>query len=80
MKPHFEELDYRQTPLGEVILRRRTMQTLDHVEVYEIMLGSDFLMSSLFTVVEQALSTLGLAAAVEAFGGEDGSLDVVVAV
>lgn len=78
MKPHFEELDYRQTPLGEVILRRRRMQTLDHVEVYEIMLGSDFLMSSLFTVVEQALSTLGLAAAVEAFGGEDGSLDVVV--
>jgi len=78
MKPHFEELDYQRTPLGEVILRRRTMQTLDHLEVYEIMLGSEFLMSSLFTVVEEALSTLGLAAAEKAFAGVDGRLDVVV--
>ena len=76
MKPHFEELDYQQTPLGEVILRRRTMQTLGDVEVYEIMLGSDFLMSSLFTVVEEALARLGLAAATEQFPGDE--LDVVV--
>lgn len=76
MRPQFEELDYQQTPLGEVILRRRVMQTLDHLEIYEIMLGSDFLMSSLFTVVEEALSELGLAAASEAFSGE--ALDVVV--
>lgn len=78
MKPHFEELDYQQTPLGEVILRRRTMQTLEDLEVYEIMLGPEFLMSSLFTVVEEALSTLGLAAAEKAFAGADGRLDVVV--
>ncbi len=75
--PRFEELDYQQTPLGEVILRRRTMLTLDNLEVYEIMLGADFLMSSLFTVVEEALSTLGLAAAEEVFPGKD-HLDVVV--
>lgn len=75
-RPHFEELDYQSTPLGEVILRRRTMLTLDQLEVYEIMLGADFLMSSLFTVVEEALSDLGLAACESAFPGE--GLDVVV--
>ena len=77
MKPHFEEIDYQQTPLGEVILRRRTMMTLDNLEVYEIMLGADFLMSSLFTVVEEALSTLGLAATEKAFPEND-QLNVVV--
>ncbi len=77
MQPRFEEIDYQQTPLGEVILRRRTMQTLDNLEVYEIMLGADFLMSSLFTVVEEALSTLGLAATEKAFLGND-QLNVVV--
>jgi len=77
MQPRFEEIDYQQTPLGEVILRRRTMLTLDNLEVYEIMLGEDFLMSSLFTVVEEALSTLGLATTMESFPDES-SLDVVV--
>lgn len=75
--PRFEELDYQQTPLGEVVLRRRTMLTLDNLEVYEIMLGADFLMSSLFTVVEEALSELGLAACEKIFPGE-AKLDVVV--
>ncbi len=75
--PRFEEIDYQQTPLGEVILRRRTMLTLDNLEVYEIMLGQEFLMSSLFTVVEEALSTLGLAATERSFPGES-RLDVVV--
>jgi len=78
--PRFEELDYRDTPLGEVILRRRTMMTLGDLEVYEIMLGSDFLMSSLFTVVEEALSELGLLATKQAFpdASEKGGLEVVV--
>lgn len=75
-KPQFEELDYRETPLGELILRRRTVLSLDNREVHEIILGDAFLMSSLFTEVEVALSRLGLAAAREAFPGE--SLDVVV--
>ena len=77
MQPRFEEIDYQQTPLGEVVLRRRTMMTLDNLEVYEIMLGKDFLMSSLFTVVEEALSTLGLATAEKVFPGND-QLKVVV--
>lgn len=76
-RPQFEEIDYQETPLGEVILRRRTMLTLDNLEVYEIMLGAEFLMSSLFTVVEEALSDLGLEATEKQFPG-DHQLDVVV--
>jgi len=77
MQPRFEEIDYRQTPIGEVILRRRTMSTLDDLEVYEIILGSEFLMSSLFTEVEEQLSHKGLAAASEVFPGE-AELDIIV--
>lgn len=72
----FEELDYQKTPLGELILRRRILPSLDDIEVYEIILGDAFLMTSLFTEVEQALSRLGMAAAESAFPGE--KLDVVV--
>jgi spermidine synthase len=69
----FEELDYQQTHLGELILRRRRILSLDGVEVFEIILGDAFLMSSLFNVVEIALSDLGLAA----LKGKE-NLDVVV--
>jgi hypothetical protein len=75
-KRRFEELDYQKTPLGDLILRRRVLPTLDDLEVYEIILGDAFLMTSLFTEVEQALSRLGLSAAKSAFPGE--ALDVVV--
>lgn len=74
--PRFEELDYQKTPLGELILRRRTVLSLNNEEIYEIILGNAFLMSSLYTVVEQELSRLGLKAAREAFPGE--GLDVIV--
>jgi spermidine synthase len=67
----FEELDWRATPIGEISLRRRLDPQL-RVDVYEVKLGDEFLMSSLFTVAEEALADLGLAAA------EGGSLDVVV--
>jgi spermidine synthase len=67
----FEELDWRATPIGEISLRRRREPTLQ-VDVYEVRLDEDFLMSSLFTVAEVALADLGLAA-------HDGAgLDVVV--
>lgn len=62
MKKPFEELDYSGTPLGELILRRRTIPMLDDVEVHEIILNGEFLMSSLFHVVEEALADLGLEA------------------
>ncbi len=72
-----EELDYRKTPLGELILRRRRLLSLQNREIHEIILGDEYLMSSLFTEVEQALSRLGLEAAATAFP-EAAGLDVVV--
>ena len=57
----FEELDYQQTPIGAVSLRRRHDPQFD-TEVYEIKIDDDFLMSSLFTVGEVELARLGLAA------------------
>lgn len=56
-----EELDWRETPMGEISLRRRVEPSL-HVDVYEVRLGEEFLMSSLFTVAEVELARLGLAA------------------
>ena len=61
MPPDFEELDYQETPLGTLILRRRRQRSLDDLEVYEIILGEGYLMSSLFTTVEIALADLALA-------------------
>ena len=62
MKPLFEELDFRPTPIGDLILRRRRMSMLDDLIVYEVLLGNGYLMSSLFHDVEEALADLGLAA------------------
>ena len=72
MKPLFEELDFRPTPIGDLILRRRRMAMLDDLIVYEVLLGNGYLMSSLFHDVEEALADLGLAAV----AGD--KLDVVV--
>lgn len=71
MSLRFEELDFRPTPLGDVSLRRRRIPALGELDIYEVKLGDDFLMSSLFTAVEVALADLGLA-------GLAGELDVVV--
>ena len=56
----FEELDYRPTPIGALSLRRRRELSLG-VDVFEIKLGDEYLMSSLFTASEIALARLGLA-------------------
>ncbi|MCU1681971.1 MAG: Spermidine synthase [Amycolatopsis sp.] len=71
MNARFEELDFRPTPMGELVLRRRWDLTFDR-EVYEIKLDDDFLMSSLFTVAEEEMGRLALA---ELTGS---GLDVVV--
>jgi len=55
----FEELDFRPSPIGALSLRRRRELKLG-VDVFEIKLGDDFLMSSLFTESEVALARLGL--------------------
>lgn len=62
MSLDFEELDYQQTPLGEISLRRRAEPRLDGKIIYEVKMNEDFLMSSLFTEAEIQLSRLGLAA------------------
>ncbi len=60
MSSRFEEIDRRPTPIGEISLRHRLEPTLQ-VDVYEVKLGDEFLMSSLFTVAETALAELALA-------------------
>ncbi|MEP6956215.1 MAG: spermidine synthase [Chthoniobacterales bacterium] len=71
MSRNFEVLDSQETALGELMLRRRQVLSLG-LDVLEVKLADDFLMSSLFHVVEEALADLGLAEA----AGE--ALDVVV--
>ena len=66
-----EELAYHETPLGGLTLRRRIEMLLQNEVVYEVKLGDDFLMSSLFTEGEKELARLGLA-------DLEGALDVVV--
>lgn len=66
-----KELGYQQTPLGDLTLRRRHEPRLGNCEVYEVKLGDEYLMSSLFTEAEQQLATLGLAPLA-------GKLDVVI--
>jgi spermidine synthase len=72
MSADFEELDYRRTALGELSLRRRRVLSLEGREVFEVKLGDEFLMSSLFNEGEIALADLGLA------GHDAAQLDVVV--
>ena len=66
MALRFEELDWQQTPMGDLFLRRRVEPTTGQ-DVYEVKLGDEYLMSSLFTEAEEQLAHLGLAPLV----GED---------
>ncbi len=66
-----EELAYHKTPLGDLVLRRRPEPRLQNRDVFEVKLGDEFLMSSLFTEGEKQLADLGLA-------NLSGELDVVV--
>ena len=76
MKHIFEELDYQPTPLGDISLRKRTEPRLDNTLIYEVKLGDEFLMSSLFVEAEEQLSTLGLDKLIA--NGHSENLDVVV--
>ncbi|NQZ32964.1 MAG: spermidine synthase [Oceanospirillaceae bacterium] len=57
----FEELDYRTTPIGDLRLRRRRMAQFGDLDIFEIILGDNFLMTSLFHESEDQLSIIGLA-------------------
>jgi spermidine synthase len=71
MSARFEELDWRETPMGAISLRRRRDPGSGE-DVYEVKLDDDFLMSSLFTVAEIEVARLALA------GLTGDGLDVVV--
>ncbi|HWH30460.1 MAG TPA: spermidine synthase, partial [Mycobacteriales bacterium] len=60
MPARFAELDFRETPRGDVSLRRRHDPVLDQ-DVFEVLLGDEYLMSSAFTVAEEELARLALA-------------------
>ncbi|MCP3898276.1 MAG: spermidine synthase [Desulfobacteraceae bacterium] len=72
MSLNYQELDFRQTPLGDLMLRRRRLLQLGGLEIYEVKLGEYFLMSSLFHEAESQLSKLGLGVLTEK------KLDVVI--
>jgi spermidine synthase len=72
----FEELDFQETPLGDISLRKRTEPRLGGKLLYEVKLGDEFLMSSLFTESEIQLSKLGLAALKQTQHKND--LDIIV--
>lgn len=60
MSQMYEELDYQQTPLGALILRRRRILKLDR-DVVEVILNDEHLMSDMFTASEIALAQLPMA-------------------
>lgn len=59
--PLFEEIDSQESPLGEISLRKRRIPAFGDRDIYEVKLGEEFLMSSMFVEAEEALSDLGLA-------------------
>ena len=56
----FEELGWSPTPIGEVSLRRRS-DPVSGVDIFEVKLGDEYLMSSQFRVAEVAVAQLALA-------------------
>ena len=68
----FTELDYQETPLGAISLRRRSEPRLGGKVLYEVKLGEEVLMSSLFVEAEEKLAALAL----QSLDAEE--LDVVV--
>jgi spermidine synthase len=72
MSLSFEELDVRPTAMGVLSLRRRRLPSTE-IDIYEIKLGDEYLMSSRFTAAEIELARLGLAAL-----PREKNLDVVV--
>lgn len=71
MSSMFEEIAWEQTPIGELILRRRRLSP-DGEDIWEIKLNDGYLMSSQFVDGEIALADLALPFA------EGDDLDVVV--
>ncbi len=60
MMKSIEELDCRETPLGELVLRRRRSPSAPDEPVYEVKLDNEMLMSSTVNASERALASLAL--------------------
>jgi len=56
----FEQIDSQPSVIGEITLRRRRIPAIGDRDIYEVKLGEEFLMSSMFVDAEIALSDLGL--------------------
>lgn len=61
MSRNFEELARTGTALGDIVLRRR-LEPVSRQDIFEVILGGEGLMSSLFTHGEEQLAELGLGA------------------
>lgn len=59
MSQRFAELAWATTRIGEISLRRR-LEPVTRQEVFEVKLDEEFLMSSMFTVAEEAMADLAL--------------------
>ncbi|MCZ6792530.1 MAG: spermidine synthase [Planctomycetota bacterium] len=58
--PRLEILEYCETPLGLLCLRRRELLSQHGTIVTEVSLDHEFLMSSFYTLSEQALASLAI--------------------
>lgn len=56
----FEQIDSQPSEIGEITLRRRRIPAIGDRDIFEVKLGEEFLMSSMFVDAEIALSDLGL--------------------
>jgi spermidine synthase len=72
MSASYEELDVAETPIGELVLRRRLLPGREGIEVFEVKLDGALLMSSLVNESELALAQIAIPAA------GDGPFDVLV--
>src|SRR5690606_35795971 len=68
----FQEIDFKPTPLGDLVLRRRRLPHFPDEDIYEIKLGDEYLMTSIFHESERELARLALKKT------KADSLDVVV--
>ncbi len=60
MPANYEEIDFRRTALGDLLLRRRRIAGLPDRDIYEIKLNDELLVSSLLFESEQQLADLCL--------------------
>ena len=72
MARFFEELDYHETSIGAIVLRRRKSPAVKEQWVYEVTIDNEMLMSSTVNASEIALASLALA------GRESHPCDVLV--